>query len=68
VKLLEYMVQPEAQRWYAEANHEYPIRTDVTISTILEGFGTFKADDLALEQLGELNAEAIRILDRAGWR
>lgn len=68
VKLLEYMVQPEAQRWYADVNHEYPIRTDVTISTILEGFGTFKADNLELEQLGELNAEAIRILDRAGWR
>ncbi|WP_423185419.1 Fe(3+) ABC transporter substrate-binding protein [Alishewanella sp. d11] len=68
VKLLEYMVQPEAQRWYAEVNHEYPIRTDVAISSILEGFGTFKADDLALEQLGELNAEAIRVLDRSGWR
>lgn len=68
VKLLEYMVQPNAQRWYAEVNHEYPIRTDVAISTLLEGFGTFKADNLELEQLGELNAEAIRILDRAGWR
>mgnify|MGYP005838790179 CR=1 FL=1 len=68
VKLLEYMVQPDAQRWYAEVNHEYPIRTDVAISTILEGFGSFKADNLELEQLGELNAEAIRILDRAGWR
>lgn len=68
VKLLEYMVQPDAQRWYAEVNHEYPVRADVAISAVLEGFGSFKADELELEQLGELNAEAIRILDRAGWR
>ncbi len=68
VKLLEYMVQPAAQHWYAEVNHEYPIRADVKISTLLEGFGTFKADNLELEQLGELNAEAIRVMDRAGWR
>ncbi len=68
VKLLEYMVKPDAQRWYAEVNHEYPIRADVQISTVLEGFGRFKADDLPLEQLGELNAEAIRVMDRAGWR
>lgn len=68
LKLLEYMVQPAAQGWYAEVNHEYPIRTDVAKSALLESFGSFKADQLELEQLGELNAEAIRVMDRAGWR
>lgn len=68
IKLLEYMVQPAAQSWYAEVNHEYPVRNDVAKSTLLESFGSFKADQLELEQLGELNAEAIRVMDRAGWR
>ena len=68
VKLLEFMTTADAQRWYAEANHEYSIRADVASSDILQRFGEFKADTLQLENLGELNADAIRLMDRAGWK
>jgi iron(III) transport system substrate-binding protein len=68
VQLLEFMVSDEAQTWYAEANNEYPIRTDVPVSATLESWGEFKADPLALEQLGIHNAEAVRLMDRADWR
>ncbi|MBU2112787.1 MAG: Fe(3+) ABC transporter substrate-binding protein [Gammaproteobacteria bacterium] len=68
VKLLEYMTTADAQQWYAETNHEYPVRAGVAVSTILQGFGEFKADQLQLDKLGELNAEAIRVMDRAGWK
>ena len=68
VKLLEYMTTADAQQWYAETNHEYPVRSGVAVSTILQGFGEFKADQLQLDKLGELNAEAIRVMDRAGWK
>lgn len=68
VKLLEYMTNADAQQWYAEANHEYPVREGVKASAILQGFGEFKADQLQLDKLGELNAEAIRVMDRAGWK
>ena len=68
IKLLEYMTTAEAQQWYAETNHEYPVRAGVQVSTILQGFGEFKADQLQLDKLGELNAEAIRVMDRAGWK
>ncbi|HEX5791936.1 MAG TPA: extracellular solute-binding protein, partial [Rheinheimera sp.] len=68
IKLLEYMATAEAQQWYAEANHEYPVRAGVKASAILQGFGEFKADQLQLDTLGELNAEAIRLMDRAGWK
>jgi hypothetical protein len=30
--------------------------------------GEYRADPLALNRLGELNDEAVRIFDRAGWR
>lgn len=66
--LLEYMLQETTQQWYAEANHEYPVRTDVAYSETLQQLGTFKADTLPLERLGELNAEALRLMDRARWR
>jgi iron(III) transport system substrate-binding protein len=68
IALMEYLASEAAQRWYAETNHEYPVRHGVPISDTLEGWGEFKADGLNLSVLGELNAEAVRLMDRAGWR
>jgi len=68
LKLMEYLVGEEAQRWYAEVNHEYPVREGVAWSEILESWGEFKADTLNLSRLGELNGDAVRLMDRAGWK
>jgi len=68
VRLLEFVAGDEAQRWYSEANGEYPVRTGVPVSETLAAWGEFKADDLSLSHLGELNAEAVRLMDRAGWK
>ncbi len=68
IKLLEFMLSDEAQRWYADKNFEYPVKPGIEANTILRQWGDFKADDLALEKLGEYNAEAVRIMDRAGWK
>lgn len=68
IQLLEYMVQESSQQWYAETNHEYPVRADVPASAVLQSWGEFKADQLQLDRLGQLNADAIRVMDRAGWK
>jgi iron(III) transport system substrate-binding protein len=67
-RLLEYLASEEAQKWYAENNHEYPVRSEVPVSAILKSWGKFKSDQLALNKLGELNARAVRLMDRAGWK
>lgn len=67
-QLIEYMVQPEAQNWYATANHEYPVLAGVKWSPVLESFGTFKADPLPLVKLGEFNSKALILMDKAGWK
>ncbi len=67
-KLLEFLASPQAQRWYADANFEYPVREDVPPSKLLQSWGTFKADSINLDQLGRNNAEAVMIMDRAGWK
>ena len=67
-KLLEYLASAEAQAWYAKNNHEYPVRSDVPVSETLRSWGDFKPDDIALVRLGELNAQAVRLMDRAGWK
>lgn len=66
--LMEYLVSNEAQRWYAEVNYEYPVRPEVAISDRLEAWGEFTTDNLNLSVLGKNNAEAVRLMDRAGWR
>lgn len=68
-QLLEFLVSDEAQQWYAEVNYEYPVNPEAEVAESVEDWGyPFKEDDLPLARLGELNAEAVRIFDRAGWR
>lgn len=68
LRLLEYLVGDDAQQWYAQVNYEYPVRPGVPISETLQAWGPFKADSINLSRLGELNAEAVRLMDRAGWK
>jgi iron(III) transport system substrate-binding protein len=68
IALLEYLVSPEAQRWYADTNNEYPVLDNVENSELQARWGNFKADRIPLEQLGIFNAEAVRLMDRAGWK
>ena len=68
VKLLEFLSSDESQQWYAETNGEYPIRDGIAISEQLKSWGEFKKDILNLDQLGALNPEAVRLMDRAGWK
>lgn len=68
VRLLEFLTSPEAQRMFAEANHEYPVNPEVAPSELLRSWGEFRSDTLNLSVLGELNDRAVRIFDRVGWQ
>ncbi len=68
IQLLEFLVSDAAQQWYAKTNHEYPVREGVATSELLKQWGDFKADPLNLMLLGENNIEAVRLMDRAGWK
>ena len=67
-RLLEFLVSPEAQAWYAEVNHEYPVVDGVPASETLRSFGEFTADTVNLTRLGANNRKAVELMDRAGWR
>ncbi|WP_395341812.1 Fe(3+) ABC transporter substrate-binding protein [Ningiella sp. W23] len=66
--LLSFMLEEASQRWYAEVNHEYPIIEGVKWSDELTSLGKFKAQSIDLERMGELNAQALKLMDQAGWR
>ena len=67
IRLIEFLVSPEAQTWYAEVNHEYPVVPGVAASATLESFSSFKEDTLNLTVLGVNNRQAVEAMDRAGW-
>ena len=68
LRLLEFLVTPESQSWYAEVNQEYPVLPGVPASDTLENLGSFKADELNLTILGVNNLQAVEIMDKAGWK
>lgn len=68
IKLLEFLVSDSAQQWYAEVNHEYPVKEGVTWSETLKAWGEFKPDNINMAKLGEYNAAAVKVMDRVGWK
>ena len=68
VRFLEFLASEQAQKKFAEGNQEYPVAENIETSVILEGFGPFKQDSLNAATLGTNNKEAVRTMDRAGWR
>ncbi len=67
-KLIAFLASNESQEWYAERNNEFPVRDAVKVSTVLESWGPFVADNLNVSELGRNNAAAIMAMDRAGWK
>ncbi|ALI01145.1 2-aminoethylphosphonate ABC transporter substrate-binding protein [Pseudomonas sp. FW306-02-F02-AA] len=65
--LVEWMTTPEAQKIFADANQEFPANPAVKPSAEVEAWGTFIPDTLPVEVAGLRQAEAIRLMDRAGW-
>ncbi len=68
LSLIEFMASTESQQWYARTNNEYPVREDIQPSPLLQSWGSFRADPLAMTELGRLNAAAVMAMDRAGWK
>jgi iron(III) transport system substrate-binding protein len=68
VRLLEFLVRKESQALFARANFEYPVRPDRANAGIVSSWGEFKPDSINVSVLGKLNSQAVRIMDRAGWR
>jgi iron(III) transport system substrate-binding protein len=67
IKLLEYLVT-DGQRYFADVNHEYPVNPAIQPHPTLAEFGEFKQDTLNASTYGENAAEAVKLMDQAGWK
>jgi iron(III) transport system substrate-binding protein len=68
VKLLEFLASDEAQKLVADENYEYPVRDGLPVQVTLAGWGQFKTDAMSASVFGRNNADALKLMDRAGWR
>lgn len=68
IMLLEFLTSKDSQSVYANANYEYPVNKDVEPSDLLKSWGEFTAQKIDLSLLGQLNADAVKLLNEAGWK
>lgn len=66
--LIEWLAQGEAQRLYAEMNLEFPANPEIAPAEQVQQWGDFRADDMPIEQAGTLQRDAVKLMDRAGYR
>jgi iron(III) transport system substrate-binding protein len=68
IRFIEFLVTPEAQQSFAQSNFEYPVRAGVETTAVIRDLGSFKEDSRSLAGIGRATAEAVKLMDRAGWR
>ena len=67
LKLINYLCSVKIQEAFAEANYEYPTNPKAQTNGFLKSLGNFRADTLDLAKLGEYNAKAVELFQKAKW-
>ncbi|MBP6495805.1 MAG: Fe(3+) ABC transporter substrate-binding protein [Psychrobacter sp.] len=68
LKLMEWLSSDEAQGLYASSDKEYPVKEGIDESELLRSWGQFKPDDINVQKFGELQTQAIQMMDKAGYK
>ncbi len=68
IKLIEFLSSIEAQEVFAEANQEFPANPKAKSSATVTSWGTFKEDNIQLNEVGKYNKEAVEIATKANWK
>ena len=66
VKLLEFLASPSGSKGLASPTFEHPLK-EVNQNEIVKNFGEFTPDNVSVEDLGNNNALAIKLMKNAGW-
>jgi iron(III) transport system substrate-binding protein len=67
-KFIEFLLSEEAQELYAKSNYEYPVNQNVKPSELLQSWGEFNSENIDFAILAKRNAEAIALMEKAGWK
>jgi iron(III) transport system substrate-binding protein len=67
-RLLEWLSTAEPQLMFSDLNLEYPASPSVEPVALVKSWGTYKADTINVETAGRLQADAVKLMDRADYR
>ena len=68
IMLLEFLSSKKAQNLFADVNMEYPANPKIKPDSIVMGWGSFKQNQMNVVAAGELQTEAVKLMDRVGYR
>ena len=68
VMLLEFLSSKKAQKLFTDINMEYPVNPKVSPDSIVAEWGGFKQNRMNVVKAGELQTEAVKLMDRVGYR
>ncbi len=68
VRLLEWLSSEKAQSLFADVNLEYPANPKVAPHPTVAAWGTFKQDTINVDIAGKLQIEAVKLMDRVGYK
>ena len=63
VKLMAWLSSDEAQKIYAEANHEFPVKAGVARSALVQSWGEFTPDSLGLADIAKARSDAVKLIE-----
>ena len=66
IQLLEFLASPTGSKGLAAPTFEHPLK-EVNQNQIVKNFGEFTPDRVTVDQLGENNSMAIRMMKEVGW-
>lgn len=67
-RLIEWLATAEPQLMFSELNLEFPASPAVAPVALVQSWGTFTPDTINVDTAGRLQADAVRLMDRADYR
>ena len=67
-QLLEWLSSAEAQAIYGSLNKEYPANQNIDSDEIVSSWGSFTQDKMNLSIAGILQADAVKLMQRLGYK
>jgi len=67
IRLIEFLLSPEAQKVYAEANFEFPLLPDVPLHPAIAHLGKLRVDTVGMADMAAHRAAASMMVDRVGF-
>jgi len=67
-KLIEWLSSDKAQNMFADVNMEYPVNPKVAADQKVAAWGEFRQNLVNVKEAGSLQAKAVKLMDRAGYK